>query len=1046
MAQCVVGGKRVFVGREEEQRKLQGFWESARAGEPQNVLLVADTGWGKTRLMQWLYEHLASSPANNGYWPKEIDPGAALRREKINPTLVGADSPNPIPYLWIAMRVPEQTDRSALPEALEAIRPHTIALLERRARELQIQNLDREALRDLRDLGMDVAGDLSGYGILKSLVQTARRVLDRERTRREGLPDLATPEANAARAQRERMDALLDLFGAFLESDNPELPTLPVVLFLDDGQWADPLSWSLIEKLIIRARANAWPLLVVVAHWRKDLPPGPGPRLDPDAPPRHLTELLDGQAAPLHWGRIDLGPAPELIAVVRQAYPDLPEDQAAIVAECADGHPLRLHGLLNLIALNTTWIEDGRLTDDAIERLRAADSMNQLAKDIFAGLEAELRTMLGWASRNGRRFLHRIVAAMAADPTFEPVLATDQCEATLDRAERQSGFTEKLSGVPLSSFTQADFHAVARNLFENASAKHQAGAVAAMRRALVEALESEVFEALSAAEQEDVLDLALVELRPPGPVDPADPAWHPWGRAAFEKFARLEAAFRWDASEALGLELAAGGAWPLEVAGFRSPLDGFRAQYEVIQRLIANQKIDAAKTLVTGVPVFVAQERWAVLATLGDVFAALADWDAALQAYTEARTFADSMIERLGRTSNSLHSLGISLIKLGDLHCRRDDWNRALSAFAEAKAVAEELIDHFGRTSENLHDLAVSWERLGLVHLAGNDMDTAAGAFAEAQALAKEILEVHGPTYEAQREFGVSWIKLGDVHASRSDWDAALEAYTRSKKTADEIVARFGRAYQSLRDLGISWDRLGDVQAARQQHDAALEAYIESKRLADEIVERYGRAYQPLRDLRLSWNKLGDDHRARQDWDAALDAYTEGKKIADEIVKRFGPAYQPLRDLGISWDKLGDGHAALEDWDAALGAYTESKSLRDEIVTQFGRTYQPLHDLADSWSKLGDVHVKRLDLVEAFTAYIEDEKLRDEIVKGFGRAYEPLRALFVSHWKLGYLTQSCERLQVARELSDEILARFPGSIEAVRDRQILDQVIRDLGC
>jgi len=213
-----------------------------------------------------------------------------------------------------------------------------------------------------------------------------------------------------------------------------------------------------------------------------------------------------------------------------------------------------------------------------------------------------------------------------------------------------------------------------------------------------------------------------------------------------------------------------------------------------------------------------------------------------------------------------------------------------------------------------------------------------------------------------------------------------------------------------------------------------------------------GTSAQPLRDLRLSWNKLGDDHRARQDWDAALDAYTEGKKIADEIVKRFGPAYQPLRDLGISWDKLGawdklgDGHAALEDWDAALGAYTESKSLRDEIVTQFGRTYQPLHDLADSWSKLGDVHVKRLDLVEAFTAYIEDEKLRDEIVKGFGRAYEPLRALFVSHWKLGYLTQSCERLQVARELSDEILARFPGSIEAVRDRQILDQVIRDLGC
>ena len=683
---------RIFVGREGEQRLLQDLWEKAKAGDPQNLLLVADTGWGKTRLMQWLYEHLASSPANNGYWPKEIDPGAALRREKINPTLVGADSPSPIPYLWIAMRVPEQTDRSALPEALEAMRPHTIALLERRARELRIQNLDREALRDLRELGLDVAGDLSGYGILKSLVQTAQRVLERERTRREGLPDLATPETNAARAQQEWMDALLDLFGAFLESDNPELPTLPVVLFLDDGQWADRLSWALIERLIIRARANAWPLLVVVAHWRKDLPPGRGPRLNPDAPPRNLTDLLDAQSAPLTWGRIDLGPAPELIAVVRQALPDLPEDQAAFVADCADGHPLRLHGLLKLIALNSTWIADGKLTPHGITKVRAADSMNKIAEEIFAELEGELRMMLGWASRSGRRFLHRIVAAMAADTRFAPILAAERCEERLLEAGRQSGFTEKLSGLPISTFTQADFHAVARKVFADADPAHQAWAVGAMRAALGEALEEDVFTGLTPAEQEDALDLALVELRPPGPIDPADSAWHPWGRAAFEKFARLEAAFRWDASEALGLELAAGGAWPLEEIPFWT-------QLKVIRRLRGNHELEVSGAWLTQLrpQVVDPRDRSVLLDDLGDVHAAQSDWDKALQAYTEGKKLADEIVERFGRAYQPLRDLFVSHWKIGVM-------TSSCEELAKARDLSDEILARFPGSYEAVRD------------------------------------------------------------------------------------------------------------------------------------------------------------------------------------------------------------------------------------------------------------------------------------------------------------------------------------------------------
>ncbi len=51
-----------FVGRDEEMQLLQARWEQARCGNGQVVLLVAEPGLGKSRLIMALQEHLEAEP------------------------------------------------------------------------------------------------------------------------------------------------------------------------------------------------------------------------------------------------------------------------------------------------------------------------------------------------------------------------------------------------------------------------------------------------------------------------------------------------------------------------------------------------------------------------------------------------------------------------------------------------------------------------------------------------------------------------------------------------------------------------------------------------------------------------------------------------------------------------------------------------------------------------------------------------------------------------------------------------------------------------
>ena len=87
-------GPVAFYGRKDELQTLLSAWEAARKGKPQWVSILAETGVGKTRLVQEFYRcissrnHLQSKGLSagevtdfdpDGYWPDDLP----IERDKL---------------------------------------------------------------------------------------------------------------------------------------------------------------------------------------------------------------------------------------------------------------------------------------------------------------------------------------------------------------------------------------------------------------------------------------------------------------------------------------------------------------------------------------------------------------------------------------------------------------------------------------------------------------------------------------------------------------------------------------------------------------------------------------------------------------------------------------------------------------------------------------------------------------------------------------------------------------------------------------------------
>lgn len=407
----------LLAGRDPDLAELVAAWDRATGGTPQLVTVLAETGIGKTRLVQAFYEWLNVHQDPEHYWPDTLGhDGNSLR---VNPIFDTEGIPDAeIPWLWLALRFVDPGGRNVAPgwqlsQSLAELRPHVRPLL-------------RAELR--RELGIDVALEVAGTvanaltmnlpGAVISIWNLLRHLQDERRQTAASERNVA---AEVAEQRRDLAAQLRAFLAATLDPGVRGMHHVPVVLFLDDAHWADVYSLEFVDALFRDAQAKRWPLLVICTHWEREWHEQQARATVGPQAPGSLAELVarnPGLSA--SWKPRVLGGlgAPALAEIARSMLPGLGEGQLAAIAGWVGGNPQLLEDLLQVLRGNARWFVDHDVTralsaegERRFERLLTRTSHHALVQQRFDMLPESLRDVLSVASTQGMRF----VAALAAE-------------------------------------------------------------------------------------------------------------------------------------------------------------------------------------------------------------------------------------------------------------------------------------------------------------------------------------------------------------------------------------------------------------------------------------------------------------------------------------------------------------------------------------------------------------------------------------------------------------------------------------------------------
>lgn len=390
-----------FCGRAAELAALREAYDAvARGGGPRLVVVVGDRGMGKTRLVREFYAWLCRERDPDDYWPDvslfrgrnllfgpDVERDPAVRAHFASFTL----GERRMRFLWWGIRLADADDRNAVPTDLAG---------HRRALDLHLEPLRHARRMDETraaavGLGLDVVRSgalkavefIPGAGPAISAMIEGASVLYRRvkiRAQRQALEEQHRAE-RVARVAEARTDLLTEstleelaaLFAAGAGTDaaatNTPADTIPLVLFVDDAQFARPGGdegvLRLIRQLWRRAVLEGWPLLLVATHWDREWSAADEYAAEPDfaAYFRPLLRRLDTVHA------LVLGPEPALAQLVHAGLGALPPHDVELIVGRADGNPQLLIEIVDRIARSPAWRSaDGALSPVGRRHLETA--------------------------------------------------------------------------------------------------------------------------------------------------------------------------------------------------------------------------------------------------------------------------------------------------------------------------------------------------------------------------------------------------------------------------------------------------------------------------------------------------------------------------------------------------------------------------------------------------------------------------------------------------------------------------------------------------
>ena len=310
-----------FFGREAELKLLHDALHAATdptTRTPQIVTFVAETGVGKSRIIQEFYRQLTVSKTwdPDNFWPDAFQSHATQLR--VNPEFPTDYAPDGPPrFLWLGMRWYNVRDRIVtssltLPTIKEQMLSFNQRITTMRSRLQRVLDAGKAELYELTAIrgALNAILNFVLYGDqISALFEYGERI---------GYELIgATPPPPSLPEQ------LQELFLAWFNTTDT-----PIILWLDDAMWMDAEAIAFFTELMRTARTKRWPILLVATSW-----PMEWNQFSDDFFLKHDTA---------HVTHISNATDAELQALLLTAFPQLPHDHVVLLVEKAGGNFLTM--------------------------------------------------------------------------------------------------------------------------------------------------------------------------------------------------------------------------------------------------------------------------------------------------------------------------------------------------------------------------------------------------------------------------------------------------------------------------------------------------------------------------------------------------------------------------------------------------------------------------------------------------------------------------------------------------------------------------------
>lgn len=498
--------KSKFCGRHAEMAALLDAFESVSAPspQPQLVLLLAESGLGKTRLVQEFYNWLSTNMdgvGGDGYWPDSLDQeGDNL---KINPDLSKCDNSKPLPFLWWGLRLANPAGRNqaattAVIEGLTALTPHLEPLQTAKRRKERLLAASKSTGGVFLDFA---AGSIPFFGAVKTLtsyaVEMAQHIRDTiaEHERHDISAIHTKKQKSVANALIEDLTALL---GEQYEG------RVPAIIAIDDAQFSSSDSdlVEVVEALLDAAFSNKWPLLVIVTHWESEWQTHKE-IANQKSVANAISKFRDH--LPVDWEPLRLERLDDLGPMLETELPGLTADQREALLSRADGNPRFLDEIIRCAKEHARYFEGRQITNALTSEglstlLSKATNLRDLVRTRMKNAPRVVQQAIAIGSVQGASFLKDVVDEIGT------VLGTTGAGELLQQAERPHAFVRG-TDTPVVNFSQGVFHEVAREILEDEfdSGQVEAALVGALTRRIQR---NDIWNSLTDAERSHALLLA----------------------------------------------------------------------------------------------------------------------------------------------------------------------------------------------------------------------------------------------------------------------------------------------------------------------------------------------------------------------------------------------------------------------------------------------------------------------------------------------------------------------------------------------------------